>query len=217
MSNRCISPADLRPVNMHACKIAYHMTCFRSRPDVIPFPLVSAQVLYGILVQHFANLSGASPVPAAHLDAMIPPLLLMTSEVPFYAATVARARLTRLNDRLTAAGAGTALPSISKKALAVPSSKQQQHRALVAGQQGGNAQDLAATAGGESPWPGPRALLQLKLFSTLFPSSDRRHPVLSPACLLAGRTLLQCIASDIGKAFRGLIMAWLALHMAAPA
>ena len=51
------------------------MTCFGSKPDAIPFPLVSAQVLYGILVQHFANLTGASPVPAAHLDAVITPLL----------------------------------------------------------------------------------------------------------------------------------------------
>ena len=37
---------------------------------------------------------------------MVPPLLLMTAEVPFYAATVARARLARLNDRLTSSLSG---------------------------------------------------------------------------------------------------------------
>lgn len=50
------------------------------------------QVFYGMLVQHFAMLAGQSPPPMAHLDAMVPLLLPMTAEVPFYAATVARAR-----------------------------------------------------------------------------------------------------------------------------
>ena len=68
-----------------------------------------------------------------------------------------------------------------------------------------------------SPWPGPRALMQLKLFSTLFPSSDRRHPVTTPAMLLIGRALSQCVAADVGEAVRGLALASLALHMAAPA
>lgn len=50
------------------------------------------QVLYGMLIQHFAMLAGEVPLPLSHLDAMVPLLLPMTSEVPFYAATVARAR-----------------------------------------------------------------------------------------------------------------------------
>jgi len=71
-------------------------------------PLASSpQCLYGILIQHFSNLSGKTPIPSAHLDAMVPLLLLTTAEVPFYAATVARARLARLNERLTSALSGT--------------------------------------------------------------------------------------------------------------
>ena len=50
------------------------------------------QVFYGILFQHFATLAGEVPLPMAHLDALVPLLLPMTAEVPFYAATVARAR-----------------------------------------------------------------------------------------------------------------------------
>ena len=127
------------------------MTCFTSRPDVIPFPFISAQFFYSILVQHLANLSGASPVPAAHLDAMTTPLLLMTSEVPFYAAPFARAASpgSTISWRPPTRG-----PSCLQypKALARPCSKQQ-HRALVAGQQGGNAQDSPTTSRGESPWP----------------------------------------------------------------
>lgn len=45
-----------------------------------------------MLVQHFAKLAGETPLPLDHLNAMVPLLLPMTAEVPFYAATVARAR-----------------------------------------------------------------------------------------------------------------------------
>lgn len=62
-----------------------------------------AQVFYGILVQHFANLAGGVPWPLPHLDALLPHLLDLTAEVPFYAATVARARLNWLQQRLSAA------------------------------------------------------------------------------------------------------------------
>ena len=62
-----------------------------------------AQVLYGILVQHFANLAGQAPLPIAHLEALTKQLLDLTAEVPFYAATVARARLSRLQERLDSA------------------------------------------------------------------------------------------------------------------
>ncbi len=45
-----------------------------------------------MLVQHFAMLAGERPLPLATLDTLTQLLLQMTSEVPFYAATVARAR-----------------------------------------------------------------------------------------------------------------------------
>ncbi len=64
------------------------------------------QVLYGILVQHFASLAGQASLPTAHLDALAAQLLDLTAEVPFYAATVARARLSRLQERLTSALSG---------------------------------------------------------------------------------------------------------------
>ncbi|GLC69369.1 hypothetical protein PLESTF_000821600 [Pleodorina starrii] len=102
--------------------------------------------LYGILVQHFALEAGKSPLPVPSLDVLTRVLLELTPEVPYYAATVARARLGRMSEQLTAALGG-------------------------------------ATS---SPWPPARVVLQLKLFSALFPTSDRRHPVLTPAALLVG-------------------------------
>ena len=184
---------------------------------VSPLP---PQVFYGILMQHFANLCGESPIPVAHLDALVPLLLLATSEVPFYAATVARARLSRLNERLTSALSGSALPSVpapSRKHLPPTPKSQAGTTAGGAGKAAASA-PAVSTAALESPWPGPRALLQLKLFTTLFPTSDRRHPVLTPAALFVGRALSQsAAASDIGEAVRGLVLAGLALSFAGPA
>ena len=76
--------------------------------------------------------------------------------MPFYAATLARTRLQRTQQRMAAA-----LRSA----------------------------DPAARA---AAWPAPRALLLLKLWATVFPASDKRHPVLTPAGLLAGGALALC-------------------------
>ena len=48
-------------------------------------------------------LAGSVPLPMEHLDALTVRLLDITGEVPFYAATVARARLSRLQQRLATA------------------------------------------------------------------------------------------------------------------
>ena len=50
----------------------------------------------------------------------------------------------------------------------------------------------ASLGEGGSTWPGARQLLLLKLWSTVFPASDRRHPVLTPAALLVGAHLALC-------------------------
>lgn len=74
-----------------------------------------------------------------------------------------------------------------------------------------------AEAPQESSWPPPRALLQLKLFLTLYPLSDKRHPVLTPVSLFIGRALSQCLARDIGEVVRGLFLSSLALSIASSA
>lgn len=122
-------------------------------------------MFYGILVQHFAALAGELPVPVAHLDAMVPLLVQSTSEVPYYAATVARARLARMHERLSAGLSGNPVSSVAQAA----SGKQ--------GAKAGVKQPPQQQQVPESAWPAPRALLQLKLFASLFPTSDRRHPV----------------------------------------
>jgi nucleolar protein 14 len=143
--------------------------------------VVLLQVLYGILVQHFALLAGAQPLPTAHLDVLTKVLLQITPEVPFYAATVARTRIEKMQERLAAA-------------LKDP-----------------------LTAAPLYGWPGPRQLLQLRLFSCLFPTSDKRHPVTSPLALLLGKQLLQCPVSSCYTAAVGLLVAGMALHNAAGA
>ena len=72
------------------------------------------QVFYGILVQHFSSLAAQQPVPLGHLDSLTPQLVHLTSEVPFYAATVARTRLRQaqeqLSDALSGASEGSMWP-----------------------------------------------------------------------------------------------------------
>ncbi|KAL4451742.1 hypothetical protein ABPG75_007404 [Micractinium tetrahymenae] len=137
------------------------------------------QLLYGILVQHFASLAGGGrggrAPPMAHLDALVQPLLELTPQVPFYAATLARARLQRAQQRLA-------------ECLRDP--------------------ELRAEA-----WPAPRVLLLLKLLATVFPASDKRHPVLTPAGLLACSCLSNCPVAKPQHTATGLFLASLALHL----
>ena len=77
----------------HSCMCASAGTCIAlcdgSRLDR------SLQVLYGIVVQHFSKCAAEQPAPMAKLDVLMAQLLAMTPEVPIYAATAARARLSR--------------------------------------------------------------------------------------------------------------------------
>jgi nucleolar protein 14 len=73
-------------------------------------------------------------------------------QVPFYAATLARARLQQAQQHLASA-------------LSDPLKR-------------GDA------------WPSTRTLVLLRLFGLVFPSSDKRHPVLTPAGLLACSCLM---------------------------
>lgn len=142
------------------------------------------QMFYGILVQHFANISSSptktSSAIAEHamvdyLNALLPHILEMTPLVPFYAATLARARLLKAHETMVAA-------------LADPIQK-------------------------AKAWPVPRTLALLKLFSTVFPVSDKRHAVLTPASLLITSALANCPLArgrDVGT---GLYLAGMAVHL----
>ncbi len=97
--------------------------------------------------------------------------------MPFYAATLARARLQRTQQRVAAA-----------------------LRSADPAQRG-------------AAWPAPRALLLLKLWASVFPASDRRHPVLTPAGLLACGCLALCPLARPHQVPLGLFLASLALHL----
>ena len=62
-----------------------------------------SQEFYGILLQHFAAVAGETPLQLAALDGLTAVLAPATAEVPFFAATVARARLARFQQRLSEA------------------------------------------------------------------------------------------------------------------
>lgn len=110
-----------------------------------------------------------------HLAPLLPPLL----QVPFYSATLARARLDKAHARLL-----TRLKDPVLKADA---------------------------------WPATPTLLLLKLFATVFPASDKRHPVLTPAALLAASCLANCPVTRPRDVAAGLYLSSLLLHLHAPA
>ena len=60
------------------------------------------QVLYSHLVQHFVACMGASPPDVASSDALMRQLAELTPRVPFYAASVFRAWISQMNERLVA-------------------------------------------------------------------------------------------------------------------
>jgi hypothetical protein len=118
--------------------------------------------------------------------------------VPFYAALVARTRLAKIQERLVSAlqvGGRARLLRLPLLPVArswrtlpppphptPPHTPHTHHHPLPTARP----QDLDDPANNQG-WPTARVLLQLKLFTTLFPVSDKRHAVLTPVALLLGR------------------------------
>jgi len=177
-----LSPSDLNELvrRIRVCNAAALSTGNRK----------AMQMFYGILVQHFANLSSSPPKSSSsssaaaaagehamvdYLNDLLPHILEMTPLVPFYAAALARARLQRAHETMVAA-------------LADPIQKAR-------------------------AWPVPRTLALLKLFATVFPVSDKRHAVFTPASLLVTSALANCPLArgrDVGT---GLYLAGMAVHL----
>jgi nucleolar protein 14 len=137
------------------------------------------QVLYGCVVQHYVSMAGAVPLPLSHLDVLVPHIVDLTPQVPFYAATLARARLQRAHQQM--------------------------------------AQRLKDPVMRASAWPAPKTLLLLKLLTTVYPVSDKKHPVLTPASLLVCSALSLCPVARPRDVASGLFLATLAVQMHAGA
>lgn len=63
-----------------------------------------------------------------------------------------------------------------------------------------------------STWPSPGALLLLRLLPRIFPVTDFRHPVVTPALLYLGQALSQCPVVTPTDVERGLFVAALAVQ-----
>ena len=138
-------------------------------PELMAGTRRGLQEFYGIVAQHFASLAAQKPVPLQHLDALVQPLLDMSKKTPLYAATVARARLERMSQRLDAA--------------------------------------LQAEEGADSsPWPTPATLMQLQLWSRLFPATDLRHAVVTGSHLFLGKALALCPLRTTRDSARALVL-----------
>lgn len=59
------------------------------------------QVFYGILLQYFASVAGGKSPVLDRLNALVKPLIEMTSETPYFAAVCARERIVRMHEKLS--------------------------------------------------------------------------------------------------------------------
>ncbi|GJP62074.1 hypothetical protein CLOP_g19175 [Closterium sp. NIES-67] len=66
---------------------------------------------------------------------------------------------------------------------------------------------------GEPAWPTARTLLLLRLWALIFPSSDFRHPVMTPVSLLLGQFLSCCPVRSTKDVAAGLFISALLLNM----
>lgn len=74
-----------------------------------------------------------------------------------------------------------------------------------------------ALGGADRCWPSPGALCVLRLLPLLFPTTDYRHPVVTPALLYLGQCLSECPVTSMADLTAGLSCAALMLHYTAEA
>ncbi|XP_043090353.1 nucleolar protein 14 [Puntigrus tetrazona] len=65
---------------------------------------------------------------------------------------------------------------------------------------------------GRAPMPDLDMLVLLKITALLFPASDFRHPVMTPAFLFLSQTLTKCVVLSLEDVCKGLILCCLALE-----
>ncbi|CAI5949396.1 unnamed protein product [Closterium sp. NIES-65] len=150
----------------------------------------------------------APSVAAAHINALVQPLVELSASFPLFAAVCARERLARMQKRLVARlkAGGTPLVELSASfslfaAVCTRERLARMQKRLV-----------ARLKAGEPAWPTARTLLLLRLWALIFPSSDFRHPVMTPVSLLLGQFLSCCPVRSTKDVAAGLFISALLLN-----
>ena len=65
-------------------------------------------------------------------------------------------------------------------------------------------------------WPAPREVFLFRLAMAVFPVTDFKHPVLTPAMILIGQYLSQCPVRGPRDAIAGVLLSGLALSAVKP-
>ncbi|KAL2609472.1 hypothetical protein R1flu_028045 [Riccia fluitans] len=111
------------------------------------------QIFYNVLLQYFGSLASEKPFRLSRLNLLTKPLIELSMETPYFAATCARERLVHMHTQIT---------------------------------------NRLKTSDGNSYWPSLRTVLLLRFWSMIFPPSDLRHPVMTPAILFMSEVLCRC-------------------------
>ncbi|XP_073680177.1 nucleolar protein 14 [Garra rufa] len=77
---------------------------------------------------------------------------------------------------------------------------------------GGRKMEETVEVKGRAPMPNLKMLVLLKITALLFPTSDFRHPVTTPAFLYISQALAKCVVFSLEDVCRGLILCCLALE-----
>lgn len=162
------------------------------------------QILFGYMVQDFADRASRPKLDLPALDSLTAHVLAAAPEVPLYAAKTALARLTRLQEEFVASLSGTGAICL-----------QDSRTWIILDQSIECSVATSAVLSADTPvkWPSRRQLFLLQLWYLVFPASDRRHPVMTPAALLVAAYLALCPVqshedADKGKPFGFLMQMW---------
>ncbi|XP_050960850.1 nucleolar protein 14 [Labeo rohita] len=77
---------------------------------------------------------------------------------------------------------------------------------------GGHSMEETLEVKGRAPMPDLDMLVLLKITAQLFPTSDFRHPVTTPAFIYISQALTKCVVSSLEDVCKGLILCCLALE-----
>ncbi len=118
------------------------------------------QVFFGVLLVHFDVLAQQTPLPQAHLDVLVPHILVR--------AVCSGAVCRRFADARSAAYSHAPRQALSRE---VPFFAATASRARLVRMQKAASNSLAR---GAARWPPPRSIMLLRLFTLMFPTSDFR-------------------------------------------
>ncbi|RYR75698.1 hypothetical protein Ahy_A01g000272 [Arachis hypogaea] len=147
------------------------------------------QVFYGVLLQYFAVMANKKPLNVGLLNMLGKPLIEMSMEIPYFAAICARRRIESIRKQFVESIKNPGKNEIQLNKIIFSITFYRELYSCMPVLHGLKSTILVAES---SSWPSTKTLFLLRLWSMIFPCSDFRHPVMTPAILLMCEYLMRC-------------------------